>query len=165
MAKYLTKFGLAAIRDKIALLERKRQQALEAAGEAAQNDPNSYHDNFEYEEGMRQQELFSQQLRGLWQLLEGATVAPEPPSDERVALGHRVAVRRGDETEEAYVLCGEGEGALLENSCSASSPLGKVLLGMAKGEMRTVSLADRSFPVQVLDIRLAAEADFAITDL
>jgi transcription elongation factor GreA len=165
MAKYLTKFGLAAIRDKIALLERKRQQALEAAGEAAQNDPNSYHDNFEYEEGMRQQELFSQQLRGLYHLLEGAAVAPQPAGNERVAIGHRIVVRRGEESEEAYVLCGEGEGALLENSCSASSPLGKVLLGMTRGETRTVTLPDRSFPVQVLDIRLADEADFAITEL
>jgi transcription elongation GreA/GreB family factor len=164
MAKYLTKFGLAAIRARIAVLERKRRQALEAAGEAAQNDPNAYHDNFEYEEGMRQQELFSQQLRSLWQLLEGAAVAPEPLGNERVAIGHRVVVRRGDEAGEAYVLCGDGEGALLENSCSASSPLGMVLLGMARGETRTVTLADRSFSVQVLDIRPAAEADFMITD-
>jgi transcription elongation GreA/GreB family factor len=165
MAKYLTRFGLAAIRAKIALLERKRQQALEAAGEAAQNDPNAYHDNFEYEEGMRQQELYSQRLRSLFQMLEGAAVLPEPPSDDRVAIGHRVVVRRGDEAREAYVLCGDGEGALLENSCSASSPLGKVLLGMAKDETRTVALADRSFSVEVLHIRVATEADLQITDL
>jgi transcription elongation GreA/GreB family factor len=164
MAKYLTKFGLAAIRAKIAVLERKRQQALEGAGEAAQNDPNAYHDNFEYEEGMRQQELYSQRLRSFCQLLEGAAVVPEPLSNDRVAIGHRVVVRRGEEAEEAYVLCGDGEGALLENSCSASSPLGKVLLGMAKGETRTVTLADRSFFVQVLDIRVATEADLQIAD-
>ncbi|MGA2032724.1 MAG: GreA/GreB family elongation factor [Thermoguttaceae bacterium] len=160
MAKYLTKFGLAAIREKIAFLEQRRQGALQAAGEAAQNDSNAYHDNFEYEEGMRQQELFSQQLRSLCKLLDGAVLAPQPADNDRVAIGHYVLVRRpGDAEAEAYVLCGDGEGAVLENACSASSPMGRTLLGMKKGESRTVALPDRAFTVEVLEIRVATQHD------
>jgi transcription elongation GreA/GreB family factor len=159
MAKYLTKFGMAAIREKIAYLQCKQEQALASAGAAAQNDTNAYHDNFEYEEGMRQQEMFSQRLRTLWQMLEGAMVAPEPLSDERAAIGHYVLVRRLDEPAEGYVLCGEGEGALFDNACSASSPMGRTLLGMAKGESRTVDLGNRSYTVEMLDIRPAKSED------
>jgi transcription elongation factor GreA len=163
MAKYLTKFGLAAFREKIAFLEQRRQQALQAAGEAAQNDSNAYHDNFEYEEGMRQQELFSQQLRTLWKLLDGAVVAPEPADNDRVAIGHRVLVRCGGEAEaEAFVVCGDGEGAFFENACSTSSPIGRALLGMQKGQSRTVALPDRSFTIEVLEIRAAADGDLQI---
>lgn len=169
VAKYLTQFGIAAIRRKMASLERQRDQALEGAGEAAQNDPNSYHDNFEYEEGMRQQEMASRRLRGLHELLSGASVAPPPADNERVALGHCVRLRRqegaGPPAEETLVLGGDGEGALFDNCCSVSSPLGQSLLGMARGETRSVALAQRSCTIQVLEIRVATSTDFdTVTD-
>jgi transcription elongation factor GreA len=164
MTKYLTKFGMAAIREKLAFLQRKRDQALANAGAAAQNDSNAYHDNFEYEEGMRQQEMFSQRLRGLFQMLDGAVVAPEPSGNDRAAIGHYVHVRRDAEAAEGYVLCGEGEGALFDNACSASSPMGRALLGMAKGEKRTVDLGNRSCIVEVLEIRPATEADLECSE-
>jgi transcription elongation factor GreA len=161
--KYLTPFGMAVLREKIAKLDHKREQALAGAGEAARNDSNSYHDNFEYEEGMRQQEMLSQQLRSLWKLLEGAAVAPAPADSQHVALGHYVVVQRQDShEEEAYVICGDGEGALFENACSLSSPMGRALLGMAKGETKNVRLGDRSLSVQVIDIRVASAEDLQI---
>ena len=160
MGKYLTKFGMAVIREKIASLDRKREEALARAGQAAQNDSNAYHDNFEYEEGMRQQELFSQQLRSFCRLIEGAVIAPEPSGIDRVSLGHYVVVRRGDAgQEESYLLCGDGEGALFENACSVASPMGQALLGMARGETKVVSVAGRSVSVEVLDVRVAVDAD------
>jgi len=165
MAKYLTRFGIAAIREKIASLEGKRDESLRSAGEAAQNDPNAYHDNFEYEEGMRQQEMFSRQIRTLWEILQGASTAPEPADNERVAIGHYVVVQEGSGSDGqpaavSYLLCGDGEGALFENACSVSSPLGQTLLGMSPGETRTVPLGDRSFSISVKEIRTATPADF-----
>lgn len=166
MARYLTRFGMAVIREKILLLDRKREEALAGAGQAAQNDSNAYHDNFEYEEGMRQQEMFSQQLRSFCRLLEGASIAPEPASSDRVTLGHYVVVRRGDvEEEEGYLICGDGEGALFENACSVSSPMGQALLGMARGETKVVSLANQTFSVEVLAIRVAVDADVRETTI
>ena len=160
MAKYITKYGMTAIREKIAQFSLKREEALARAGQAAQNDSNAYHDNFEYEEGMRQQELFSQQLRNLWKLLEGAMIATEPADNRRVAVGHFVVVRSSDANEdEGYFLCGDGEGALFENACSASSPIGQALLGLAKGQSATVAVGNRSFSVEVLDIRVATPDD------
>lgn len=160
MVKQLTTFGLSAIREKIAALSQRHEQALRSAGEAAQNDPNAYHDNFEYEEGMRQQELLSQQLRALWQLLEGASVAPQPQDDARVAVGHYVVVRREDsDEEEGYLLCCDGEGAFFENACSVSSPMGRALLGLAKGQTSTVTVGNRSFSVEVKVIRPATSDD------
>jgi transcription elongation GreA/GreB family factor len=167
MAKYLTRFGMTAIREKIARLEGKRDQALQSAGEAAQNDPNSYHDNFEYEENMRQQEMFSRRIRGLWETMQGATPAPDPADDDRVAIGHYVTVQHRDDgddgDEEHYVLCGEGEGGLFENACSISSPVGQLLLGMAKGESKSATVAGRSLAVMVVAIRAARPGDFQVT--
>lgn len=164
MPKYLTRFGIAAIREKIAALESMREEALASAGQAAQNDPNSYHDNFEYEEGMRQQEMCSQQLRGLHQLLDGASVAPEPADCRRAAIGHYVLLRReGDEEDEGYLLCGAGEAGLLENACSETSPLGQALLGMAAGESKRIELGSQKFSIRVLEIRVARDGDVQST--
>jgi transcription elongation GreA/GreB family factor len=159
--KYLTKFGMATIREKIARLESQRDEALESAGDAAQNDPNSYHDNFEYEEGMRQQEMLSRRMRSLWEILDGASPAPDPIGNDRVAIGHYVTVRHGDQPdEEGYVLCGDGEGSLFENACSLSSPIGRALWGMAKGESKTADIAGRAIAIMVVDIRPARAEDF-----
>ena len=165
MAKYLTRFGMAVIREKIAALESKRAESLRSAGEAAQNDPNAYHDNFEYEESMRQQEMFSRQIRTLWEILQGASTAPQPADNQRVAIGHYVVVqegsgRGGQPAPQGYLLCGDGEGALFEHACSVSSPLGQTLLGMSADETRTVPLGERSFSIKVMEIRTATPADF-----
>ncbi len=161
MAKYLTRFGIAVIQRRIAVLEEKLQQALQGAGEAAQRDTNAYHDNFEYEEGMRQQEMLSQRLRALWDILEGATPAPEPADAGCAAVGHYVEVERGGSGErEAYVLCGDGEGAVFENACSVFSPLGRTLLGMAAGETRAIPLGNRSVSARLLSVRPATAEDY-----
>jgi transcription elongation GreA/GreB family factor len=156
MAKHLTRHGMEAIRRKIAGLEARRLEALQHAGEAAQNDPNAYHDNFSYEESMRQQELFSRQMRSLWDILQGAEEVPPPQDTARVSLGHLVTVEYEDGSREELFVCGDGEGSVFDNGCSASSPLGRVLLGMQRGESRPVTVGPRTFGVKVCRIHLGS---------
>ena len=100
-------------------------------------------------------------MRSLWKILDGASPGPDPIGNDRVAIGHYVTVRHGDQPdEEGYVLCGDGEGSLLENACSLSSPIGRVLLGMAKGESTTAEIAGRRLTIAVVDIRPATAEDF-----
>ena len=161
MTHYLTKYGMAAFRKKLAMLEQKLDESLKNAGEAAQNSSNSYHDNFEYEEGMRQQEMLSRQISELWKAIQNVRIADEPADDKQIAMGHFVTVRFDDRsTPEQLILCGEGEGALFENACSPSSPLGQALLGMTSGAKKTFSAGGRDMQIEVLAIRKAEEEDF-----
>jgi transcription elongation GreA/GreB family factor len=160
MIRYWTRVGLAALRRKLARLEEKLEQSLQNAGEAAQNSSNSYHDNFEYEEGMRQQEMLSSQIREIWATLRSVRPADDPASDDRVALGHCVSLRCGDAPAEELIVCGEGEASLFENVCSLSSPLGHALLGMSRGQKRVFISGAREISVTVLDFRIAVVEDY-----
>ena len=60
-SKYMTQYGLEAIRRRIASLEQQYHESLGRAG-SGENDSNSYHDNFEYEEGMRRADLLARQV-------------------------------------------------------------------------------------------------------
>ena len=133
-SKYMTRYGIEAIRRRIASLEQQYQESLGNAGAAAQNDSNSYHDNFEYEEGMRRADLLARHVSMLQETLRSAVVAESPSQSEKVQIGHVVAVDiEGSGTCE-LLICGEGEGRLIEDGCSAASPLGLAILGMRVGE-------------------------------
>ena len=136
MSKRITRFGVEAVWDKIAALESKRSESLRSAGEAAQEDPNSYHDNFSYEEGMRLADLLARQIYALQEVLKGAVEVPLPEVTDEVSIGHVVTIEQQGCEPEPLLVCGDGEGGVFQDACSASSPLGRVLLGMKIGESR-----------------------------
>ena len=131
------------------------------AGESAQNDTNQYHDNFEYEEGMRQHAMLTRRVADLLKLLRDATPAQTPATTQSVCLGHVVTVRFVDDAEiEEWLICGDGEALLFANACSITSELGQTLLGMRVGEKRSYCVRERSIAIEVLGIRVAEDKDF-----
>ena len=158
--KQVTKFGYDAIQKRIESLQAKRESALAEAGTAAQEDPNSYHDNFSYEEGMRQADLFARQAYELQKLIAGAEVVALPNTTEFVMIGHVVRFKQDGFPPDEILICGEAEGSVFGNACSAASPLGNGLLGMHEGETRIVTLPSRQSTVKILSIRVATAADF-----
>jgi transcription elongation GreA/GreB family factor len=163
MSKLMTRFGIEAIRQKVLALESKRSESLKSAGEAAQDDPNSYHDNFTYEEGMRMADLLARQIHALQEILRGAVEVPLPGGVDRVGIGHVVTLEQEGCEPESLLVCGDGEGGVFEDACSAASPLGRALLGMRAGETRTVSLPNRRTAVTVRAIRPGTPADFRVS--
>jgi transcription elongation GreA/GreB family factor len=162
MPKRVTRYGITAVKEKIAALESMRSEALKSAGEAAQEDPNSYHDNFSYEEGMRMADLLARQIDALQDVLKGAVEVPLPTVVKQVSIGHVVTIEQAGCEPESFLVCGDGEGGVFQDACSASSPLGQALLGMNVGESREVSLPGRSWTVTVQAIRHASSADFRL---
>jgi transcription elongation GreA/GreB family factor len=157
----MTTKGIAGLRKKIQKLDADRDRALAQAGESAQNDTNQYHDNFEYEEGMRQHGMLTQRVADLLAILRNATPAATPLQTETICLGHVARVRFVDDGEVSELLiCGDGEATLFENACSVTSELGQTLQGMRIGQQRAYHVRGRSIEVEVLDIRIAEEEDF-----
>ena len=158
--KYMTRYGIEAIRRRIASLEEQYHESLGRAGAAAQNDSNSYHDNFEYEEGMRRADLLARQVSLLCETLKSAVAADYPAQTERVAIGHVVAIDIAGAGTCQLLICGEGEGGVFEDGCSVASPLGQVLVGMRVGETRVANLPRGAGDVHVVSIRAAEAEDF-----
>lgn len=159
----MTTQGIARLQKKILQLDQDRDQALAQAGESAQNDPNQYHDNFEYEEGMRQHGILTQRVAELLAILRDATPAPTPTKSDVICLGHVAKVRFVDDGEVSdFLICGNGEASLFENACSVTSELGQTLLGMRIGEKRKYQVQGCSIEIEILGVSVAEEADFQL---
>ena len=164
LTKYMTQYGINAIRRRIASLEQQYQESLGHAGAAAQNDSNSYHDNFEYEEGMRRADLLARHVSMLRETIKSAVVAESPSQAEWVAIGHVVTIDIDGSGTCELLICGEGEGALIEDGCSVASPLGLALAGMRVGETRVANLPRGARKVRLISIRAAKPEDFRPSD-
>jgi len=162
--KQMTQFGIDAIRRRIASLEQQYHDALGRAGAAAQNDSNSYHDNFEYEEGMRRADLLARHVSMLQETIQSAVVAAFPGQTATVAIGHVVTADIEGFGRCQLLICGEGEGALIEDGCSAASPLGQTLVGMHVDETRIANLPGGTRSVRLISIRAAEPIDFRPSD-
>ncbi len=134
------------------------------APRSGENDSNSYHDNFEYEEGMRRADLLARQVSLLRETLRATVVAEPPAQIGQVAIGHVVTVDIDGSESCDLLICGEGEGGLIEDGCSVASPLGIALLGMAVGESSVANLPRGPATVHVVSIRAAGPADFRIAN-
>ncbi len=159
-SKYMTRYGIEAIRKRIAGLEQDYHDSLGRAGAAAQNDSNSYHDNFEYEEGMRCADLLARQVSMLRETIKSAVVAEYPSQTEQVSIGHVVSIDIEGSGTCQLLVCGEGEGGLIEDGCSVASPLGQALVGMRVGETRIANLPRGARKVSLVSIRAAEPGDF-----
>jgi transcription elongation GreA/GreB family factor len=162
----MTTKGIEGLKRKIAQLDAERDRALAQAGESAQNDPNQYHDNFEYEEGMRQHGMLTQRVAELLAILREATPAETPTSAETIQLGHVATIRFADDGEIAeFLICGDGEAPLFENVCSVASGLGQALVGMRVGEKKAYGVQRSEIEIEVLGIRIAEDKDLCLQSL
>ena len=162
-SKFMTQYGLEAIRRRIASLEQQYHESLGRAG-SSENDSNSYHDNFEYEEGMRRADLLAGQVSLLRKTLAQRSSQSLPRRSGNRAIGHVVTVDIDGSESCDLLICGEGEGGLIEDGCSVASRLGIALLGMAVGESSVANLPRGPATVHVVSIRAAGPADFRIAN-
>jgi len=163
MINYMTKYGIEVIKMRIFEIDMKRKEALKKAGESASGDSNSYHDNFDYEQGMRDQELYSKMLHNLYNLLSDAVEVPKPTNNNKISIGHLVKIEEVDSGKESeYLFCGNGEGIVFQNAVSAESPLGLALIGMNLEEEKEIQLPGRKITVYIKEIKVASLKDFDI---
>ena len=151
--------GLQRLAGKIARLEAERAAVLGQAGEAAVGDTNAWHDNFAYEEGMREQSLLARRIMDFREIQAAAVEAPAPRSDEVAQLGHVATIRFDDGEPVEYLICGDGEAAFFRQACSTASPLGSLLVGRGVGEVFYGTLGGRFRRITLVALRIPEPAD------
>ena len=87
------------------------------------------------------QDLLARQVSLLSETIKSAVVADYPAQSEWVSIGHVVEVDIEGAGACQLLICGEGEGGLIEDGCSVASPLGQALVGMRVGETRVAQSA------------------------
>ena len=120
-------------------------------GISCQEGAETYHDNFAYEDGERQQFMWSSRLKELIKVKNYARVVTPGTLPTRVALGSSVAFVDLDSGEEKVFSIGSYM-TFDQDSVSYAAPLGKILVGAVPGEERSGLIAGKRRRFEVLEI-------------
>ncbi len=137
-------------------LARLRNEELPALAERIRQarDLGDLSENFDYQDAKRQQGFVSGKISELQAILERARVVEEvAPDSTVVGMGSRVTVRDLDFSDEFAVrIVGVYEEDPDNDLISASSPMGKALLGRSAGDEVAVSAAGGTTRYAILSV-------------
>lgn len=111
---FVTKKGLQALEAKRIELMGKLKAVQGQKGEAAEVGGNVWHDNFAFEELVRQENTLNKQLRDTRKELDAVKMVSDTPSDtETLQVGHIAHLYiEDDDTTKVFVVGGYGESDL-----------------------------------------------------
>jgi len=155
---FVTKQGLG-------MLQARRDEYFERLravqgqkGEAAEVGGNVWHDNFAFEELVRQENMLSKQIQDVGDMLKIATMVPDQPADTRaLQIGHVVSLYfEEDDAIKEYQVGGFGESNLDAQPplIEYSAPLLAPFFGHEVGHEATVQLGGVSKHVHLEAIQL-----------
>jgi len=142
-----------ALQKAIGGVEKMIGGILKDMGAGMQDGADTWHDNFDYDEGQRQSAMYSDRIRGLIQIKNNAQVITPKPFNGRVLIGRVVTIQDMDNQEirkfqiGSFLILGEHREAI-----SYMSPLAKILLGGRMGEIKTGVIGKTNKKFKIINI-------------
>jgi transcription elongation factor GreA len=153
---YFSREGLEYYQGVIQELKARAIASGKEVGEAA-GDGCDWHDNFAYEEGLRQLEKDSTRLRDLQDVLRRAEIIKVVEQSVRVSIGSTVVIEVGDELEEREITIGAwGESSPKDGLVSYSAPLAKSVIGKQEGDDGILNISGKKQDVFISEIHPAS---------
>lgn len=130
---YLTKEGIEKLKSELGqLVDEKRTALIKRVARA--RDFGDLSENSEYTNAREELSLTEQRISELEEVIKSSVVIKKSKKGNSVVkLGNSVTVGING-IQKTYVIVGEMEADPLNNKISASSPIGKALLGKKKGD-------------------------------
>ncbi|MBU1038817.1 GreA/GreB family elongation factor [Patescibacteria group bacterium] len=133
MFYYFLKLDLINLEKKILEILEEIKKIGEKIGESCESGADTWHDNFDYEEGMRQMHMVSSHLKQLTNIRNKSKIITPTKSNDKVSIGKTVVCLINDEefsyTISSYMLLEENEPAEKNNKkISYISPMAKLLI-------------------------------------
>ena len=113
---------------------------------------NGWHDNFAFEQAVREEHMISKQIRNTLELLRSATIVEPPVDPDRVVLGCVAEIQIDGANPKRVTIGGHMESDPDRSIVSYNSPLGKALMGAEPGDARSYTVANRTMNVTVLTV-------------
>lgn len=160
MNKYFTSSDFAALQRKISEVMKKLDETSKAIGEACNQSSETTHDNFPYEEAVRQQALWSRRLDELSELSQGALVVRAVASNTEVRIGKHVELEdlmTGEVKTHRIGSFNVASYSSDESAISYNSPLGNRLLGARVDDIRVLEVEGRD--AWLLKVRKIEDAE------
>ncbi|MBM3410772.1 MAG: transcription elongation factor GreA [Bacteroidetes bacterium] len=152
---YFTQSGLDKLKDELTDLKtRGRAEMAKAIQEA--RDKGDLSENAEYDAAKDAQGLLEMRIAKLENVLASARVLDERSIDlSRVQVLTKVKIRNlANNAEMTYNIVSEKEADLKAGKISSTSPIGKGLVGKAKGEIAEIQVPSGIMRFEILDINI-----------
>ena len=152
---YFTQSGLDKLKDELTDLKtRGRAEMAKAIQEA--RDKGDLSENAEYDAAKDAQGLLEMRIAKLENVLASARVLDESTIDlSRVQVLTKVKIRNlANNAEMTYSIVSEKEADLKAGKISSTSPIGKGLVGKAKGEIAEIQVPSGIMRFEILDINI-----------
>jgi len=150
---YYTKEGLKNLRDELnQLKDVERPLASKAIAEA--RDKGDLSENAEYDAAKEAQGLLELKISKLEETLANARLIDESQLDSsKILVLSKVKIKNlMNNMELEYQLVAESEANLREGKISVNSPIGKGLLGKAKGDIAEISVPNGVIKFEIISI-------------
>lgn len=136
----------------IEVIEKEIGDLGKEMGQSCQEGAETFHDNFAYEEGIRQQRMWSNQLQGLKSIRNKAKIIDYNNRDlSRVSIGSLVTVKDNTNGNISSFRIG-GYITIDRQTLSYKAPMSKLLVGSQKGDLREGKINGRQQSYEVLNI-------------
>lgn len=150
---YFTKEDFNALNREIATLCDRIKEAGQEMGTSCGEGAETFHDNFAYEQGERDQHMWSNQLREMVRIRNNSRIV-EPKKTSKVSMGSIVTTK--DVVTEAertfkigsYMMFGEHDAKTI----SYNAPLARMLIGAEVGDTREAIIAGKKKAVEILKV-------------
>lgn len=131
---YFTRSGMDKFLKNFQKDENRLRQMYNRLAELAEVGGDQYHDNFSFEQQMRDINMLDNDLASRKKLLSNYIVIDLPKNRNKVAIGVTVHLDR-DGHSEVWFIAGYGESEPENNIIAYNTPLAKVLIGKKVGDM------------------------------
>ncbi len=149
MAYYFLKEDFAELDARITHLQSQIREIGAEMGRSCEEGAETYHDNFAFEDGERQQLMWSRHLHELLQVRNQAHIVAPATEAQRVGIGRKVMIEDTETGERRVLQIGSYMVFRGGQSISYQAPLARFLIGAQQGEVREGRLgrSTRSFEV------------------
>jgi transcription elongation GreA/GreB family factor len=155
MNNNMSVFGYNTLKKIMRKYAKERDYHYHRSGDSAGGDSNSWHDNFEYEDSMRQIDIYNVMLNNISKQISDAIIIQTPKSNVKIELGTLVKLSFDNIVDdEWFFLGGSGDAFVFENCISSNSILGRNLKDKKIGDEFTLKLPSKITKVKIIDIRI-----------
>ena len=151
---YFLKKDFEALNAEIEKIADKIKEIGKEMGKSCQEGAETFHDNFAYEDGERQQYMWSGRIRELVRIRNQAHVLLNPSRGDTVSIGRTVTIedKHAGKTRAikigSYMVLAEKE----EEVISYNAPLARMLIGARVGDIREGVIAGKKKRFRILKI-------------
>lgn len=153
MTYYFLQEDLGKLAEQIHKINARIKAIGQEMGASCEEGAETFHDNFAFEEGERQQQMWSKNLKELVEIYNNSQIFKPSGTAERVGIGCQVTIADLDTGEEKTITIGSYLTFNGNSTVSYNAPLARILLCARPGEVRKGEIAGRLRTFEIIKIQ------------